>query len=95
MAKLGVDVQLVRKLAALLEETGLVELESNGVRVTSRGWYLVRAVAMVFDRHLRSDRLTRRWPRRRIPRGSGDHQPNGSPPCSPIPMGKTPIVYAS
>lgn len=27
MAKLGVDVQLVRKLAALLEETGLVELE--------------------------------------------------------------------
>lgn len=31
MAKLGVDVQLVRKLAALLEETGLVELEvKNG-----------------------------------------------------------------
>lgn len=27
MAKLGVDVQLVRKLAALLEETGLMELE--------------------------------------------------------------------
>ena len=27
MAKLGVDVQLVRRLAALLEETGLVELE--------------------------------------------------------------------
>ena len=39
----------------------LVAFASDGVRVTSRGWYLVRAVAMVFDRHLRSDRLRERF----------------------------------
>jgi acetyl-CoA carboxylase biotin carboxyl carrier protein len=41
MAKLGVDMQLVRKLAALLDETGLVELEvRNGdqsIRVSRGG----------------------------------------------------------
>src|SRR5215212_9117457 len=32
------------------EDAGLVEFEPHGFRVTSRGWYLVRAIAMVFDR---------------------------------------------
>jgi oxygen-independent coproporphyrinogen III oxidase len=31
---------------------GLVELHGDGIRVTSSGWYVVRAVAMVFDRYL-------------------------------------------
>jgi oxygen-independent coproporphyrinogen-3 oxidase len=37
------------------EEEGLVERERGGIRVTARGWFLVRAVAAVFDRHLRGD----------------------------------------
>ncbi len=33
---------------------GLVVLESGAIQVTEAGWYLVRAVAMAFDRHLRA-----------------------------------------
>ena len=47
----------------VFSQAGLVELEPHGIRVTPRGWYLVRAVAMVFDRHLRSDRLGERFSR--------------------------------
>lgn len=39
-----------------LAEAGLVEIEPGAVQVTAAGWYLVRAVAMVFDRYLREDR---------------------------------------
>ena len=39
-----------------LAEAGLVELDDSGLQVTARGWYLVRAIAMVFDRHLQTDR---------------------------------------
>jgi len=35
---------------------GLVELEPGGIQVTPMGWFFVRAVAMVFDRHLQTDR---------------------------------------
>ncbi len=49
-----------------MEEAGLVELEFDRLRVTAAGWFLVRAVAAVFDRHLRhaqgqqaSERLSR------------------------------------
>ena len=38
-----------------LAEIGLVEIESGAVQVTALGWYLVRAVAMVFDRHAQAD----------------------------------------
>jgi len=31
---------------------GLVSFASDGVRVTRSGWFLVRSIAMVFDRHL-------------------------------------------
>jgi oxygen-independent coproporphyrinogen-3 oxidase len=34
---------------------GLVEIEPGGIRVTATGWYLVRAIAMTFDRYLRAD----------------------------------------
>jgi oxygen-independent coproporphyrinogen-3 oxidase len=33
------------------------------VQVTATGWYFVRAVAMVFDRHLRADKLRERFSR--------------------------------
>jgi oxygen-independent coproporphyrinogen-3 oxidase len=43
--------ELVR--LAPLADAGLVVLEPGAVQVTAAGWYLVRAVAMVFDGHLR------------------------------------------
>lgn len=42
-------------LKAQVEE-GLVELDDSGIKVTSKGWFFVRAVAMVFDRYLQTDR---------------------------------------
>jgi oxygen-independent coproporphyrinogen-3 oxidase len=43
-----------RELGAMqaLAESGLVDLEAAAVQVTSTGWFLVRAIAMVFDHHL-------------------------------------------
>ena len=38
-----------------LAEHGLVRLDATGVQVTETGWYLVRAIAMVFDKHLQVD----------------------------------------
>ena len=35
-----------------LEQANLVAIEDGAVQVTAAGWYLVRAIAMVFDRHL-------------------------------------------
>ncbi len=35
---------------------GLVTVNANGIEVTARGWFFVRAVAMVFDRYLQADR---------------------------------------
>jgi oxygen-independent coproporphyrinogen III oxidase len=43
--------------------SGLVEIEPGAVQLTSTGWYLVRAVAMVFDRHLQNDQLRERFSR--------------------------------
>ena len=37
-------------------EQGLVSLDAAGIQVTAKGWFFVRAVAMVFDRHLQTDR---------------------------------------
>ncbi len=39
-----------------LEQQGLAALDANGIQVTSKGWFFVRAVAMVFDKYLQSDR---------------------------------------
>jgi oxygen-independent coproporphyrinogen-3 oxidase len=39
-----------------LEEQGLVVVDGNGIQVTDKGWFFVRAVAMVFDRNLQTDR---------------------------------------
>lgn len=38
-----------------LAEHGLVRMEPGGVQVTEAGWYLVRAIAMVFDKNLQVD----------------------------------------
>ena len=44
-------------------EKGLVVMESDGVRVTPLGWYFVRAIAMVFDRHLQANKTLERFSR--------------------------------
>ena len=48
---------------ATLEEQGLVTLQPTGITVTERGWFFVRAVAMVFDRYLQADRNRARFSR--------------------------------
>ena len=47
-----------RERAALqgMAEQGLVTIDPGGVQVTEAGWFLVRAIAMVFDKHLQVDR---------------------------------------
>ncbi len=40
---------------APLQAQGLVEVDAAGIQVTPIGWYFVRAIAMVFDRHLQAD----------------------------------------
>ena len=52
----------LRQLEPLVE-LGLVQMESDGVRVTPLGWYFVRAIAMVFDRHLQADKTVERFSR--------------------------------
>jgi oxygen-independent coproporphyrinogen-3 oxidase len=44
------------EVLAGLAEHGLVTLDDSGVQVTPTGWYLVRAIAMVFDKNLQVDR---------------------------------------
>jgi len=44
-----------------LESTGMVELEDGAIQVTDTGWFFVRAVAMLFDRYLQTDRNRARF----------------------------------
>jgi len=46
-----------------MEQQGLVVLSSEGVEVTSMGWYFVRGIAMVFDRYLQADKSRARFSR--------------------------------
>ena len=48
---------------AELQDLGLCEVEADAVQVTATGWYFVRAVAMIFDRHLRGDQQRERFSR--------------------------------
>ena len=63
----GVDVagRFAAELAELepLADAGLVERDAGAIRVTTAGWYVVRAVAMVFDRYLLGDRARDRFSR--------------------------------
>jgi oxygen-independent coproporphyrinogen-3 oxidase len=44
-----------------MEKQGLVEVSDTGIQVTAMGWFFVRGVAMVFDRHLQADRTRARF----------------------------------
>jgi len=44
-----------------LEKTGMVTLEENSLQVTDFGWFFVRAVGMIFDRYLQTDRNRARF----------------------------------
>ncbi|MHB8947521.1 MAG: oxygen-independent coproporphyrinogen III oxidase [Rhodoferax sp.] len=46
------DMEALQKLA----DQGMVTLDETGIQVTDVGWFFVRAVAMVFDRYLQTDR---------------------------------------
>jgi len=46
-----------------LVQAGLVELSDEAIQVTARGWFFVRGVAMVFDRHLQADQVRERFSR--------------------------------
>jgi oxygen-independent coproporphyrinogen-3 oxidase len=46
-----------------LAADGFVEIDADAVRVTPSGWYVVRAVAMAFDRHLQADASRERFSR--------------------------------
>ena len=45
------------------ESLGLVHVNEQEIQVTERGWFLVRVIAMVFDRHLQSDKARERFSR--------------------------------
>jgi oxygen-independent coproporphyrinogen-3 oxidase len=61
----GIDMReyFERELAALddLADAGLVMLQPQAVQVTAAGWFLVRAIAMVFDKHLQAAQDRRRF----------------------------------
>ena len=38
-----------------MADQGLLTIDTHGLQVTPSGWYLVRAIAMVFDKHLQVD----------------------------------------
>jgi len=44
-----------------LESSGMLVLENGGIQVTDFGWFFVRAVAMLFDRYLQTDRNRARF----------------------------------
>lgn len=44
-----------------LADQGMVTLDETGIQVTDMGWFFVRAVAMVFDRYLQTDRTRARF----------------------------------
>ena len=53
------------ELAALqqLAGSGLVELVPGAIEATPLGWYFIRSIAMVFDRHLQADRARSQFSR--------------------------------
>ena len=46
-----------------LQASGLVEIHPDAIEVTPLGWYFVRSIAMVFDRHLQADRAREHFSR--------------------------------
>ena len=62
---ISVPKYFAAELAALAPyvEGGLVELDGESIQVTATGWYFVRGVASVFDRHLQADQTRERFSR--------------------------------
>jgi oxygen-independent coproporphyrinogen-3 oxidase len=52
----------LERLRAFAAE-GLVEVDDEAIQVTARGWFFVRGIAMVFDRHLQSREVRARFSR--------------------------------
>ncbi|HSH88815.1 MAG TPA: oxygen-independent coproporphyrinogen III oxidase [Ramlibacter sp.] len=52
----------MEQLAGLADE-GLVVVDDAGIQVTANGWFLVRAIAMVFDKYVQVDRNRARFSR--------------------------------
>ena len=46
-----------------LQEMGLVTVSDTDIEVTAMGWYFVRGIAMVFDKHLQADKVRERFSR--------------------------------
>lgn len=44
-----------------LEQNGMIYFDTQGIHVTEIGWFFVRAVAMVFDKYLQSDKNRARF----------------------------------
>jgi len=44
-----------------LQDNGMLVLQDDGLQVTEMGWFFVRAVAMLFDRYLQTDRNRARF----------------------------------
>ncbi len=53
------ELEQLRQLQAM----GLLEVDDREIQVTATGWYFIRAIAMVFDRNLQSDRARERFSR--------------------------------
>ena len=53
------EFERLKPLAAM----GLVEVTEQAIQVTPTGWFFVRAVAMIFDRYLQSDKVRERFSR--------------------------------
>ena len=49
------------ELLADIQEQGLVKLHGGSLEVTADGWFVVRAIAMVFDRYLQHDQHRTRF----------------------------------
>ena len=47
----------------VMQTQGLVQLSETGIQVTAMGWFFVRGVAMVFDRHVQADQNRARFSR--------------------------------
>ena len=46
---------------ARMEQQGLVKLKNNGLKVTPKGRFVIRNIAMVFDYHLRHKETTAKY----------------------------------
>jgi oxygen-independent coproporphyrinogen-3 oxidase len=62
---ISVPMYFAAELQALrpFVEGGLVEIDDDAIQVTAMGWYFVRGIAAVFDRHLQADQNRERFSR--------------------------------